>query len=322
MLISVVMITHNRENLVHNMIEDVIRQNFQDYEFVIIDNGSKDRSGAVADRYASKHQGIKVFHLNKDISIGAARNVGIRESRGEYVAFVDDDDRITTDYLDNLYKHTYDGKYDISACGATEYRAGVEKPFIQIDKREVLSNEEALYELLKRRKIRSMSPAKLIRKKLFLRYPFREDVVHDDIHVIYKYLTDSNGVSIDDAPKYRVIRHDENISSFLDQPSGITREFIEEYYMAYMDRKSFLESRFPEMREYLVYNVASFMISMCDKINKYDIKDCKDIYNKMVSYIKDNQNEALIMKYIASDELYKYYTLVSDNAKEWLKCDA
>lgn len=312
MRISVIMITHNREELVRKMIEDVVGQTFNDYEFIVIDNCSFDRSGEIADEYAAKYPFVRVIHLEEDISIGAARNVGVFAAEGEYIAFVDDDDRIINDYLETLYNLTENGKYDISACGATEYRNGKEKKFIQIDKSEVLTNKDAVYELLKRRKIRSMSPAKLIRRELFRRYPFREDVVHDDTHVIYKYLADANGVSIDKVPKYQVIRHNDNISSFLDQKKGVTKAFIEEYYMAYMDRKKYLEEKFPDMKEYLVYNVASYMISMCDKISKYCIPDCDGIYRQMVCYLTDKNNYKLISKYASEAETRVWKSILQE----------
>lgn len=303
MLISVIMIVHNREQLVSNMIEDVLGQSFKDFEYIIIDNCSIDKSGEIVDRYALIDSRISVKHLSKDICIGAARNVGLYAAKGEYVAFVDDDDRIAEDYLQSLYELTEQGKYDISQCASEESREGIVRSFVQIDKKEILTNREAVCELLQRRKIRAPLPSKLVRRKLFLKFPFREDTVHDDAHVVYKYLADANGVVVDSNVKYMHIRHETNVSSFIDESKRFTKDVIMEYYDVYMCRKEYLESIFPDMEEYLVYNVCSFMISMCDKIEKNKIKDAEQIYKNMLEYIKDKNHYRIIKNYATKREL-------------------
>ena len=119
-MISVIILTYNREQYVRNMIEDILKQTYKGFEYIIIDNGSTDRSGEIADIYASKDQRIHVVHLKDAKSIGCARNIGLRESKGEYVAFVDGDDFVDKNYLLNLYNRTIKGKniyIFISICG-------------------------------------------------------------------------------------------------------------------------------------------------------------------------------------------------------------
>ena len=309
MIISVIMIVHNREKMVSNMIEDILGQSFGEYEFIIIDNCSQDGSGRIADDYAKQDERIKVTHLVEDISVGAARNEGIKMAGGQYVAFVDDDDRVTPDYLESLYNRTEKGKYDISLCASDEIKSGIRTPFVKIDTDELLSGKDAVMELLKRRKIRAPLPSKLIRRELFMKYPFREDTVHDDVHVVYKYLADANGIAVDSTPRYLHVRHDLNISSFVDESKQFTRDVISEYYEAYMSRKAYLESKFPEMYEYLVYNVASYMISMCDKINRFRTENCDEVYNDMIQYLRSTENSEAIRKYATWKELELYEAL-------------
>ena len=89
--ISVIMLTYNREQLVTRAIESILAQTETDFEFIIVDNGSSDRSGFLADEYAARDKRIRVFHRERG-NIGAGRNTGLEAARGEYTAFIDDDD--------------------------------------------------------------------------------------------------------------------------------------------------------------------------------------------------------------------------------------
>lgn len=311
MFVSVIMIVHNRENYVRQIIEDVLGQSFGNYEFVVIDNCSSDSSRTIVDEYRKKDKRIILKHINREVSIGTARNMGINASRGDYISFVDDDDRISCEYLQYLVDLTYNGKYDISITNSEENYAGEKKPFVEIDASTILSSEEAVYELLQRRMIRSGIPAKLIRRRLMLKYPIREDTLHEDVHVMYKYLAAANGVSIGKDINYTYNRHGTNVSSFLTESKGFSRDDIYEYYEAYMSRRSFLEEVFPNMKEYLVYNVGSFMISMLDKITINKIDGCEEITHEMKSFIADDDYKEIIMKYITEDERMKYNSIMA-----------
>ena len=64
-MISIIMLTYNRETLVSRAIDSILAQTYQDFEFIIVDNGSTDRSGQVADEYAARDQRIKVKHRGR-----------------------------------------------------------------------------------------------------------------------------------------------------------------------------------------------------------------------------------------------------------------
>ena len=72
-MISVMMLTYNREALVGRAIESILNQTHRDFEFIIVDNGSADRSGEIADAYAAQDARIRVIHRERG-NIGAGRN--------------------------------------------------------------------------------------------------------------------------------------------------------------------------------------------------------------------------------------------------------
>ena len=116
-MVSVIMLTYNREKYIARSIEAILAQTYRQFEFVIVDNGSSDQSGTIADEYALKDLRIKVLHIEKS-SIGHGRNIGIANATGEYIAFVDDDDVAAPDMLEFLDRLVQENHADIAICGA------------------------------------------------------------------------------------------------------------------------------------------------------------------------------------------------------------
>lgn len=91
MLISLIIPVYNAEKYLEETINSVIGQHFADYEVILVDDGSTDKSGALCDQFAEVHQNISVLH-KKNGGQSSARNLGIRAAKGEFLAFLDSDD--------------------------------------------------------------------------------------------------------------------------------------------------------------------------------------------------------------------------------------
>ena len=96
--ISIIIPVYNAEKYIHCCIESVLRQTFQDFELILVDDGSIDRSGEICDEYVNKDKRIKVIH-QKNAGVSSARNVGLHVAQGKYIAFCDSDDELLPDYL-------------------------------------------------------------------------------------------------------------------------------------------------------------------------------------------------------------------------------
>ena len=101
-ILSVIVPVYNNEQYLSRCVSSIVNQSFGDFDLLLIDDGSTDGSGVFCDDWKKKDNRIKVIHqLNKGVS--AARNNGIMQSRGEYIAFVDSDDWIE----EGLYEKAY-----------------------------------------------------------------------------------------------------------------------------------------------------------------------------------------------------------------------
>ena len=101
--ISIIVPIYNSEKYLGRCIDSILSQSFTDFELILVDDGSKDTSPQICDEYASIDKRIRVIH-KKNGGVSAARNDGLDIAKGDYITFVDSEDRVDTDYLKCLYK--------------------------------------------------------------------------------------------------------------------------------------------------------------------------------------------------------------------------
>lgn len=100
--VSVIVPVYNVEPYLARCLDSILAQTFTDFELLLIDDGSPDRSGEICEAYAKKDTRIRVLHQQNG-GVGRARNTGLDHARGQYVVFVDSDDWALPDYLRDLY---------------------------------------------------------------------------------------------------------------------------------------------------------------------------------------------------------------------------
>lgn len=115
MKISVIVPIYNVEKYLGKCLNSILDQTFTDYELILVDDGSTDSSGDIADEYALKDDRISVIH-KKNGGLSDARNHGIEKANGEYVCFIDSDDWIEKTYLEELHELAVKNEADITIC--------------------------------------------------------------------------------------------------------------------------------------------------------------------------------------------------------------
>ncbi len=108
--ISVIVPVYKAEKYLHKCVDSLLAQTFRDFEVLLVDDGSPDRSGVICDEYARRDRRVKVFHKANG-GVSSARNKGIDEARGEWITFVDSDDWLSLNTIECL--STYFSNYDV-----------------------------------------------------------------------------------------------------------------------------------------------------------------------------------------------------------------
>lgn len=151
-MISVIVPVYKAEKVIARCIESVIAQEYKDWELILVDDGSPDRSGEICDEYAKKDERILVVH-QKNAGASAARNHGIDVAQGEYICFIDADDYVTERYLSNFGAKDKDVDFAIQGMTLTfvdESQNHDKLPSFSgiLSLRELLSQNECTLDLL------------------------------------------------------------------------------------------------------------------------------------------------------------------------------
>ena len=302
-MISVLMLTHNRENMVGRAIESILNQTYKDFELVIVDDGSTDNSGKIADEYAKNDNRIRVIHQIPNIGMSRARNKAIDAAKGDYLTFIDDDDWAELDYLEFLLNLITENDADISICGADNRN---------FDEKRVMTAEQALIELMWRKKYNPAFASKMFRKKLWNGIRCPEDTSPDDAWVTYKLIGRAKRVAYHGLPKYTFYKHESNDSAWTLDNSLINSKILDTHLKGYRSRTEWLSERFPNSAAAFRYFEWSFMISMVEKIHRFELKDCEKHLLHMTEELSKHRRDFLNCPEIQDFErewLDKYITV-------------
>lgn len=114
-LVSIIVPVYNVEKYIRRCLNSIINQTYKNLEIILIDDGSTDNSGDICDQYAKDDRRIIVQH-NTNRGVSFTRNCGINLSHGEYLLFIDSDDYIDLDYIENLLIPMQEDNYDLIIC--------------------------------------------------------------------------------------------------------------------------------------------------------------------------------------------------------------
>lgn len=156
-LVSVVVPAYNVGKYLSECIESVLNQTFKNFEVIIVDDGSIDRTGEICDAYAQKDFRIKVFHT-KNQGVSAARRLGVSKSAGDWLYFIDGDDTIPEKALEMLLSHANNAAFDI-IIGFMNWK-------IPIDCRLIITNDQYRHKVLTYNETRYSLCGKLYRREV------------------------------------------------------------------------------------------------------------------------------------------------------------
>ncbi len=117
---TVVVPVYNIEKFVGKCVKSIINQTYKNLEIILVDDGSKDDSGKICDAFAADDARIKAVH-KVNAGLGMARNTGIENATGDYIAFIDGDDVLDPRLFEVAAKYLSTKKYDIFAYGITTF---------------------------------------------------------------------------------------------------------------------------------------------------------------------------------------------------------
>lgn len=114
--ISVIVPAYNIENYLTQTLDSILAQTYRNLEVIVVNDGSRDSTGSIIDRYAAKDNRVRAIHKENG-GVTSARLRGVKEATGDWIGFVDGDDRIDPDMFERLLENALRADADISHCG-------------------------------------------------------------------------------------------------------------------------------------------------------------------------------------------------------------
>lgn len=192
-MITVIVPVYKAEKYLHRCVDSILAQTFTDFEVLLIDDGSPDRSGEICEEYAQKDARVRVFHKD-NAGVSSARNLGLDNAKGEWVTFVDSDDWVHEDFIKKRFELALVDDADIAYCDI-EYVYSTQNVYAKMAEQVEGKASTVNSWILSRT---TYSPIILARKNLFDKYDLRyiEGLrFGEDFNLIIKLVMYANKVS-------------------------------------------------------------------------------------------------------------------------------
>ena len=307
MRISVIVAVYNIEKYIAHCIESLISQTYRDLEILLVVDGATDASGAICEKYAVKDDRIRVIYRENG-GLSAARNTGITQATGEYIAFVDGDDWIEPAMYETMAGLAHKNQADLVACRyKCIYKDSVKddstgkvtvytEPFSML--LQYLKEDEAYL-------IQHAAWNKLYKRELLGEERFPEGEWYEDVVFSAKILSRvKTGVYIDQAFYNYVCEREGSIMN-----AGMTERVFTDQIPAYLKKEAFLltlpdKEAVSVHRYYFYKRLLIFYRELCKKENRHLRKYQKEL-KKILRERKETFPDVFGVSIAQKSDIYK-----------------
>ena len=278
MKVSVIVPVYNVEKYLSKCLDSLVNQTIDDFEIIIVNDGSPDNSQKIIDKYQKKYHNIKSY-IKENGGLSDARNYGIKYATGEYIAFLDSDDYVSVDMYEKMYLKAKEKDFDMVVCDIN---------YVYPDKKVLVSSGVSNDTLEIKKVFRTIHPAawnKLFKKELFNNnIYFKKGVWFEDVEFIYRLLPFINSIGVvHEAFNWYVQREGSitntinfKIYDYIDNMNGIV-DF-------YQEKKLYDEYQKELEYVYVRYLYATFVKS----VSKYNYDDYQKAVDSAITNVKSH----------------------------------
>ena len=289
-LISIIVPVYNVEKYLQKCIESIINQTYTNIEIILVDDGSNDKCPKICDEYLKKDNRISAFH-KKNGGLSDARNYGIKEAKGEYISFVDSDDFVDNNYIEEMYKII---KEDDSDIAITSNRVIYSSKTIDKSNGEriTLKPKDALKRMLLDDGIDVSANFKLYKKSLFDNVKFPLNRWYEDAATTYKILDKTEKISFYSVATYNYFMRDNSISR---------NKFSEkklDLILSTNEMSDYISKKYPELTFACERRKIYAYMSVLSQLAVTDLKYPK-IQKDLIKYVRKNGMKFLFSKSVA-----------------------
>lgn len=303
-VISIIIPVYNVEKYIRRCLNSVLAQTYKDYEIILVDDGSSDKSSVICDEYAEIESNIQVIHKDNQ-GPSHTRNVGIENAKGQYVYFLDSDDYIIPECIEILYKNLTDKRADIS-CGSFGFFDDYNSIPNDRSANDIsdYSGRDACLRLLYGKQFNTSSCNLLLKKEIAIQNLFPVRKYHEDEMTTFRYFLAASKVVITNQPTYYYYQREGSIMHCFGQPV-YDELFAADYYVDYckeIDNDIYKASL---CKKFYLYNetIKNYPQLKIENLN---------LYNETIFYLRRNVFSMILdlkvpirMKLVAVKYLFK-----------------
>ena len=314
-LISVIVPVYKVEKYINRCVESIINQTYENLEIILVDDGSPDNCPIICDKYQKKDTRIKVIHKANG-GLSDARNVGIKESTGNYLLFVDSDDWLPTDAISFLYEVLIKSNSDISTGILKEVESDTDIGDNKASDVRTFNREKALEELMYLHNLSNSASGKIYKRDLFLHVNYPIGKHYEDLGTTYKLFDQAERVTVTNKVVYYYFKNTESIRHM--KYSSKRLEGLE----FSLKELNFIEDNHPKLLDAAIYRVFYECMLILNEMPLFH-RDRSSIYKVLRKYIGNVLfNEKLLKK----QKLLCYMSIfgqigikISFNIKKYIK---
>lgn len=280
-IISVIIPIYNVGDYIQKCLDSVSKQSFESFEVLMVDDSSTDGSTQIAAGFAQKDRRFRLLK-NTDGGVSGARNIGVKNAAGEYIAFIDSDDFVEPDYLKELYNAAKENNADVSYCNYAIYNPRKDK-YYKINFRKphtkIYDSKKIVKMTLADLRSRSYLWNKLWKKELFTRdfeisFP---KIYYEDIATTSRLLYRANKVVVIDKCLYYYTRRSDSIVAYM------TAQKLDDYHMSVGVVRNFLENYHDYKSFILAHRRLAFSMVFSAPVNALRMKDKKGYLRNIIT---------------------------------------
>ncbi|MEH7106943.1 glycosyltransferase family 2 protein [Bacillus sp. JJ1764] len=313
--VSVVVPIYKVENYLSRCIESIVKQTYKNLEIILVNDGSPDNCGMMAEQYAKEDSRIKVLHKENG-GLSDARNYGMSHVTGDFTIFVDSDDWLDEKLIERLM--AIGNKFQADVVQAAFYYAYddyllFDSKLYPKEKHPIIyHNKELMKQLVMNERVKNFAWGKLYKTKLIKDIPFKKGVLFEDVFWAHLIMQQVNTFVLMNEPLYYYYqREDSIVANYSSRNLDIIKGLLE--------RHDFIENHYRDLSDQSYKMIVKTQLIHYNLLLRNREKDYEGSYRKEIEfYLKTNyskliravEQEKLLKRQLKLFRIHPYFNIL------------
>lgn len=288
---SIIVPAYNTEKYIDKCLKSIFSNTYKNFEVIIVNDGSTDKTEDIINKYIKKYDNI-IYIKQKNMGLSLARNNGVKKATGDYLLFIDSDDYVEKNLLENINKNIDDLdvlRYQLNIVFNNKIIPYEEKEF------NVTDGIDAFEKIVKYKFI-EMAALYVINRKYYLdnNFMFEKDVYHEDYGLLPLVIATAKKVKSINYLGYNYVQRDGSIMSSNDIEK--MKKKMDDMLFLFTKAIKYLDNipNSQNVKSFYANSIIDKYNSLSDKLKKEYIKKIKDL--KVISYLSNDSFKRKIKK--------------------------